>query len=211
MPPPPLRGGGFSITLVLAIALMAAGIAVEIRLSSAIVGPGSAADGRDDADGGRRVGHGGAGRIGRRNRHARGRLQPDGRADSRAAALGSRQAAGRAADDRGRHRFALRPGARHRRRRSGHADQSRGRAPVRRPCGAARQTDRRGRARSADRAGRRRRAAVAGPGRIGECRRRSALGGRWRPAGVSHSLHADEGRRQPNSSARSRCSKTSRT
>jgi PAS domain S-box-containing protein len=39
-------------------------------------------------------------------------------------------------------------------------------------------------------------AAVAGPVASEECRRRSALAVRWRPAGVSHSLDTDEGRRR---------------
>ena len=109
----------FFVTLALALGLMAAGVA---RRSSAcrtrFVGPVrqlTAATTRlaaGDLDAAVPVA------VGRRDRRARRRLQPDGRADPRAAPIGPGQAARRAADDRGGDRFAVRPGDRHRRRRA---------------------------------------------------------------------------------------------
>ena len=98
----------YFITLGLALTLMVVGVAVEFSLSNAIVGPV-----RQLTDATTRVAAGdldaavpvqSADEIGALadgfNRMAR--------ADSRAAPLGSRQAARRAADDRGRDRLALR-------------------------------------------------------------------------------------------------------
>ena len=141
---------------------MVVGVAVEFSLSNAILGPVRQLTDGDDA-GWRRaiwmpaVPVQSADEIG----DARRRLQPDGGADPRAAPIGPGQAARRPADDRSRHRFAVRPGDRHRQRRARHAHQPGGRAAVRRAGRHGRQADRAGGARPAHRAGGDRRAAIA--------------------------------------------------
>ena len=71
--------------------------------------------------------------IRRRDRHAGGRVQPDGGAHPRTEAIRSGKAAGGAADHRSRHRFPLRSGGRHRQRPARDPHQRRRRTAVRRP------------------------------------------------------------------------------
>ena len=132
----------FFITLGLALVLMVVGRGGRVQPVERHRRTRPPADRRDDEGGRRRSGRGRAGAVGRRDRRARRRVQPDGRADPRAAAIGSRQAAHRAADDRSRHRLALRPGDRHRQRGARHAHQRRRRAAVRRAGRHRRQADR---------------------------------------------------------------------
>jgi hypothetical protein len=106
----------FLTTLALGLGLVGAGAGLAFVLSDRIVRP---------------LRHLGLGGLARRNRNACRQFQPDGRAHSRAAALRSRQSPARPADDRGGHRFALRPRADHRSPREGHETEPGRRAHLR--------------------------------------------------------------------------------